>query len=118
MGKGIAVEFDKRFTGMKELLKELVCDWGASYPVTLAHKDGDRLIFNLITKEKYWGKPTYDTITECIRQMAETCKVNEIKHLAMPIIGCGLDRLEWYNVKNIIKDEFNGIDIEILIMRL
>ena len=33
----------------------------------------------------------------------------------MPIIGCGLDRLEWSRVSNIIKEIFENDDIEILV---
>lgn len=35
--------------------------------------------------------------------------------LAMPRIGCGLDRLEWAKVKKIIKATFANTDVEILV---
>ena len=41
-----------------------------------------------------------------------------IHKIAMPIIGCGLDGLEWDRVSRIIKDVFRGEDIELLVCRL
>ena len=36
----------------------------------------------------------------------------------MPLIGCGLDQLEWDKVKDVIEDVFGDTDIDILICRL
>ena len=40
---------------------------------------------------------------------------NNVKKIAMPLIGCGLDRLKWEKVSEIIKETFSETDIEILI---
>lgn len=119
MGKGIAVEFDKRFRGMKRWLKEMVVanDW--NFPKTVPAIDKNkRVIFNLITKKNYWGKPTYATIGKCIIEMADYCLRHEIKYLAMPKIGCGLDRLQWSKVREMIVQKFEDLDIEIVVRSL
>lgn len=105
LGAGIAVEFQKRFK-LKDSLKK---DSSGKYPelITINH------IFNLVTKEKYWHKPTYNSLTTCIRYMRDMCRNCDIKYLAMPKIGCGLDRLSWPKVREIIKEEFKDLDIEI-----
>jgi O-acetyl-ADP-ribose deacetylase (regulator of RNase III) len=72
-------------------------------------------VFNLITKGRYYGKPTYQTIEKTIIEMKNICADNNIKYLAMPKIGCGLDRLSWGKVREIIKEQFKDIDIEILV---
>ena len=41
-----------------------------------------------------------------------------ITKLAMPLIGCGLDKLEWNRVKDVIEDVFDDTDVEILICYL
>lgn len=38
-----------------------------------------------------------------------------ITKLAIPKIGCGLDRLQWSVVEQIIKGVFNDLDIEIVV---
>lgn len=56
MGKGIAVEFDKKFRGMKSFLKNRIQNDNISFPVTIpCFKDNKLRVFNLITKNKYWG---------------------------------------------------------------
>ena len=42
---------------------------------------------------------------------------SECKKIAIPVIGCGLDGLEWCKVSEIIKEVFKGTDIEILVCK-
>ena len=42
---------------------------------------------------------------------------NGVKKIAMPIIGCGLDRLQWDKVSKIIQEVFEDTDIEILVCK-
>lgn len=113
MGAGIAVQFDKRFKGMKSYLKRCVAENNLKDPCVIPYSDNDRLIFNLITKEKYWHKPTYRTIEATIEDMAFMCKTYNIKYLAIPYIGCGMDKLQWGKVKPLIEKHFNDLDVEI-----
>lgn len=119
MGKGIVVEFNKRFD-IKNTLKRKYGDWIRYWDDSDECK-GDCLregrVFNLITKRNYWSKPTYKTVTQSLEHMAIICKVNKIEKLAMPLIGCGLDKLKWDKVSNIIQNVFKDIDIEILICK-
>ena len=47
--------------------------------------------------------------------MKEDMVATGVKKIAMPKIGCGLDRLNWNIVRSIIKEVFEDTDIEILI---
>ena len=76
-------------------------------------------VFNLITKEKYWQKPTYKSLEDSLIEMREKISKNgNIKRLVMPKIGCGLDRLSWEKVEPMIKEIFKNLDIEIIICYL
>lgn len=75
-------------------------------------------VFNLVTKEGCYMKPTYDTLREALIDMKEQCEEMELLRVAMPLIGCGLDGLEWDKVKEIIKETFDNTDIKILICKL
>ncbi|CAF2555787.1 unnamed protein product [Rotaria sp. Silwood2] len=75
----------------------------------------DRCIFNLVTKERYYYKPTMATLESSLRVMRDLCIENKIHHLAMPRIGCGLDKLNWNEVSKLIQDIFKEDDIEIMI---
>lgn len=105
LGAGIAVAFQKKFH-LKQDLKEF---GSGTYPELLIINH----VMNLVTKKNYWNKPTYESITKCIQDMRDFCKNVGIKYLAMPKIGCGLDRLSWPKVREIIQREFKDLDIEI-----
>lgn len=111
LGAGIAVEFNKRFNMRKKLQEKRPSKWKYGECILIER------ILNLITKEKYWHKPTYKSITEALTNMKEICLANNINKIAMPIIGCGLDRLKWEKVSEIIQQVFKDTDIEILVCK-
>lgn len=111
LGAGIAKEFAKR--GVKEVLKDSYkTPVGKTAPT---HATDWVMEFNLVTKEKYYYKPTYDTLHSALVHMKLYCNLWKIKKLAMPRIGCGLDRLQWDKVKQIIEEVFFDTDVEILV---
>ena len=118
MGKGIVIEFNKRFD-MKNKLQSKYPDYINQW----SHKqyDGDCIlegrVLNLITKERYFNKPTYKSLTSSLMKCRDICLENNIQKIAMPIIGCGLDRLEWSRVSEIVKLTFKNTDIEILVCK-
>ena len=75
-------------------------------------------VFNLVTKEKYWHKPTYRSLKCGLYKMKDIIVEKNISRLAMPRIGCGLDKLCWDNVADIIKEVFGNTDIEITVYSL
>ena len=118
MGKGIAVEFNKHFDMKNKLhtqYPDYVNQWHRSKMI--GHCIHEGRVFNLVTKERYWHKPTYISITYALKHMRTLCYLNNIKKVAMPIIGCGLDRLEWSKVSKIIQTLFEDVDIEILVCK-
>ena len=118
MGKGIVVEFNKRFN-MKNNLQ--TCFNGYLEEFIGNNYESDCLmmgrVFNLITKERYWHKPTYTTMRGSLEMMKKLAIENNVKKIAMPIIGCGLDRLDWCKVSEIIKEVFGDTDVEILVCK-
>lgn len=115
LGAGIAVEFDKRYDMRNRLLK-----LAEEKPETLDEKCIEvENVFNLITKEKYWEKPSYNSLEESLLEMKEKLSKNKnIKKLVMPKIGCGLDRLSWDKVEPMVQEIFKDLDIEIVVCYL
>lgn len=74
-------------------------------------------VFNLITKERYFHKPTIITMRLALEKMKQICLENDIKKIAMPVIGCGLDRLNWTDVSEQIKSIFTDTDVDILVCK-
>lgn len=118
MGQGIVLEFNERFD-MKRKLRTLFDGYLDEF-LEYDYKSDCIMIppvFNLITKERYWHKPTYETMRGALEMMRKLALKNNVKKIAMPIIGCGLDKLKWNKVSEIIKDVFKNTDIEILVCK-
>lgn len=116
MGAGIAKEFTKR--GVKAQLQRGYQDIGIG-DCLMSNTTAWGAEFSLVTKENHWQKPTYKTMRMALGNASLLCKSVErygcAVKLAMPKIGCGLDKLEWSKVKAIIEEVFADTDVEILV---
>lgn len=113
LGAGIAKTFDEVYNMRFKLFREYD---------NYEYEGGDALlidnVFNLVTKPKCYHKPRYDAVREALETMKGIMVMNATTKLAMPKIGCGLDRLDWNEVYEIICDVFKDMDVEILICEL
>ncbi len=119
MGKGIAVQFNQRFDTKNKIKTRYgaysglhTWDNGAEGFCLLADN-----VLNLVTKRKYYEKPTYDTLKNALEDMKQMCRQHNIKKIAMPQIACGLDKLQWDKVSAMIQEVFSDTEIEILVCR-
>ena len=67
MGKGIAVDFNKRFGMKTKLTKKYTKNFWRGYGYCLEVKGTN--VFNLVTKERYWHKPTLTTMRQALIDM-------------------------------------------------
>ena len=125
-GAGIAVEFNKRLD-MKNRLRQRY-----PYGVYMAYNHRfsflptcvyEQRVFNLITKDKVWEKPTYENFQLSLKVMRygiEQLYQKDIacNQIAMPLIGCGIDGLEWTKVRELIHKTFDDMNIEIVVCYL
>lgn len=114
MGAGIAVGFNNRYPGMKQYLKRDIKARKIDGPTAIQYSN----VINMITKRLYWHKPTYEDLELSLISVRNICKRNNINKIAMPLIGCGLDGLNWHNVKLIIESVFDNEDIELIVCYL
>lgn len=108
MGAGIAVPMNAKF-GLRKALMES----GKSLVHPTCVLAGR--VFNLITKQRSWDKPTFGDLEQALRVMREIAVREMVAGIAMPRIGCGLDRLEWREVSDEIKRVFSDTDIDVLV---
>ena len=110
MSMGIAVIFKNKFGGVKEIEQQDV-DVGG---VAVLERDG-RYIYYLVTKSRYWDRPTYKSLQDSLQSMKKRCIRDQVKKLSMPCIGCGLDGLDWDLVRSLIHSVFFDVDMRITI---
>ncbi len=113
LGAGIA----KAFAAMgvkRRLCAEFPKLWEGRGYCLFVETDGV-LVANLVTKQRYFHKPTLETLRQSLDSLREQAAERDLKKLAMPKIGCGLDKLKWEDVSAVIKEIFGETDIEILV---
>ena len=66
-------------------------------------------VFTLFATAKKYMRPTLSDLRVCVANLAQECVDLGIMYLAMPRIGCGHNKLEWVEVKDMICEEFEKV---------
>lgn len=116
LGAGIA----KAFSAMgvkKQLCEKYQKEWQGRGYCRITETNGV-IVANLITKERYFHKPTLETLRQSLEDFRKQALEINLPKIAMPKIGCGLDKLDWNNVREVIKEVFGSAEIEIMVRYL
>ncbi len=116
MGKGIAVEFKKRFGRVSELKQQTPAVGGGA----LLSRPGEpkAFVYYLVTKEKYWNKPQLAALRSSLEWMREHAAAHGVGRIVMPRIGCGLDGLRWEDVRALLAQVFGATAIKLAVFQL
>jgi O-acetyl-ADP-ribose deacetylase (regulator of RNase III) len=113
MNAGIARVFKRKFG------KPLAPDKRIGDVAVVETKESpSRFIYNLVTKERFFHKPTYKTLQASLQAMKQHAVAHEVSAIAMPKIGCGLDKLDWDIVQSLIMQTFADCDVDIRVYEL
>ena len=112
MGAGIAKQFMQHFPNLRNAVK---AHGDRKIGDAIRVYSGERTIINLITKHFYYNKPTYITFQQALNGLRNVVVSEAITHLAIPYIGCVLDKLEWEKVRPMIEQTFADVNVEILV---
>lgn len=104
MGKGIAVEFRRRWPEMYEEYR-LRCERGEFVPGGLfTWVADDRIIMNLGTQRTWRTNATVQAVSSSVGAMVGYARANGITAVAMPRIAAGLGGLDWRTVRTILDE--------------
>ncbi|KAJ8980003.1 hypothetical protein NQ317_016666 [Molorchus minor] len=81
----------------------------------LGGDETSRRVFYLVTKHLSRDKPTYENVWESLISLRGALLSQEVTHLAIPKLSCGLDGLNWRVVRNMLEVLFQFTGIEVLI---
>lgn len=110
MSAGIAVQFKRKFGRQAQLREE-----GWRIGEVARTKEGPHYVFYLITKPRYFMKPTYKCLWATLVQLAKWVELLSLKSLSIPRISCVRDRLDWAIVREMIMEAFSGLEIQITV---
>lgn len=111
MGKGVALEFKRRWPANFKAYKRLCADKALS-PGEMFIFDNDgflnsekhRFLINFPTKQHWRSQSKIEYIREGLVDFVEQVRRLGIKSVAMPPLGCGNGGLEWSDVRPFIED--------------
>lgn len=113
MGKGLAKVFKERRPAMFREYRE-ACKRGEVRPGRpLLHRDGDRQVLCVPTKDDFDRPSTLEIVEAGLRAIRDRFAEWGITSLALPALGCGLGGLAWADVKPLIESVLEELPIEI-----
>lgn len=116
MGKGLALEFRKRFPQMFEEYKK-ECKAGRLKIGTLhLYRSKDKWVLNFPTKDHWRSRSKIEYIERGLQYFVEHHREWGIRSIAFPKLGCNLGGLDWQEVKEKMIGYLGNLDdIEIYI---
>jgi O-acetyl-ADP-ribose deacetylase (regulator of RNase III) len=118
MGRGIAVEFKRRWPDMYEEYRRR-CKAGTFTPGECFPWDiGGRFVYNLGTQAHWRASAQLSFIERAVRGMLEHAAAHGIRRVAMPRIGAGLGGLSWMDVQKTIDAAADPFPVSIIVYSL
>ena len=118
MGKGLALEFKKRYPKMFDYYAKL-CRTGSVYPGKLIYwvdgLTGD-MILNFPTKDHWRHDSRYEWIQNGLVELETFLFDRPDVSIAMPALGCGNGNLEWARVSDMIRQILGSLDNDITVI--
>ena len=114
MGKGIALQFRRKYPDMYLQYKKLCKDGAFKLGDIFEYRLNDECVYNLGTQKDWKTKATLDALRISVWKMLESATKQNITAIAMPKIGAGLGGLVWEDVKYVLEAaalHFPDIDI-------
>ena len=118
MGKGLALQFKKRFPdnfkAYEKACKDGHVSIGKMFIFTSNTLEGSRLIINFPTKKLWRNKSSLADISAGLSALVTDIKRLGITSIAIPPLGCGLGGLSWKDVKAEIEKAFASLpDVDV-----
>lgn len=112
MDSDIDTHFDEHYPQMREWLQQQNPKTGQ----VISYAEGGKpTVLNLITKKRSIDRATRDDFNSTIHTLKQFSLVHGLRYLAFPLISTGLDRLDWVNSEEYIKQTFDDTGIELLL---
>ncbi len=113
MGRGIALQFKKRFPNNFKLY-EAACKReevvpGKMFVYETGALSNPKFVINFPTKRHWRGASRIEDIKLGLVDLEKVIKYHEITSIALPPLGCGLGGLEWQDVKPLIEQTFENL---------
>lgn len=119
MGRGIALQFKSAYPQNYKEYKR-ACDHNEVVPgKMLIHETGTltnpHYIINFPTKRHWKGKSRIEDIDKGLDALVSDIRKYKIESISIPPLGSGLGGLPWEEVRSLILEKLQGVDVQVVI---
>jgi O-acetyl-ADP-ribose deacetylase (regulator of RNase III) len=118
MGRGIAVEFRRRWPDMYEEYRRRCQAGSFRLGDIMAWEAPDRLIFNLGTQRTWRHLADLPAIDLTVRKMLNWADTHDVAAVGLPRIGAGLGGLRWPDVAAVVEAAAATSPVTVVIFEL
>lgn len=118
MGKGIAVEFRRRWPDMYDEYQRRCRSGSFTLGDVFVWKAADRVVFNLGTQETWRTRAEPWAIETAVTKMLALAEQHALPSVALPRLGAGLGGLSWPEVAAVIEPVATPSPIALVIYRI
>ena len=102
INKRVAETLCRRVNGLGEYCQRAETIEGST--LSYWNPESNNFIYKLVSKPKFYEKPTLDNLRIAIENMRGHALLNNVSRITLPETGCELDKLQWINVFQLIRD--------------
>ncbi|MBZ0289193.1 MAG: macro domain-containing protein, partial [Anaerolineae bacterium] len=118
MGKGIALEFKRRFPNMYAAYRQQCLQGEFKLGDVFVWRENGFMVFNLATQKRPGSTAEISAIEKSLSSMVELCKRLNIEKVGLPRIGAGLGKLDWEIVKEVVERIGASTTVTLLVFEL
>ncbi len=115
MGKGLALEFKRRYPAMFAFYKQACDDHVLIVGTVLLWKGSDRWVLQFPTKEHWRNASQLSYIEKGLESFVNTYRELGITSVAFPKLGCGCGALAWSHVKALMEQYLVPLPIPVYV---
>lgn len=119
MGKGIALQFKKRFPGnfkaYSTACKSGEVKLGKMFVYDAGQLVSPRWVINFPTKQHWKSRSRLTDVDSGLDDLARVIEELGIRSIALPPLGCGLGGLDWADVRPLIERKLANVDADVTV---
>jgi O-acetyl-ADP-ribose deacetylase (regulator of RNase III) len=116
MGKGIALEFKRKYPDMFSEYQRLCKSGAFDIGQLWLYKSPDKWVLNFPTKRDWRDKSQLEYIEIGLKRFVEIYEMEGITSISFPRLGCGLGGLNWeHEVRPLMERYLGALPIEVII---
>jgi len=119
MGKGIALEFKKRYPDLYAAYRRACTRKEIQPGYVWVYQAKDRIIFNAAVKDDWRDASRIEWVESCLKELIEKCRTMKVKSLALPWMGAMNGRIPVDQIKTVTRKILSGItDLDISVYEI